>query len=158
MRTKEEILHSIQQNIHEYCDTHFKFDFDPKNPVIRVQETSYGADEINAVMQTLFSTMTTMGRQVSDFQEMYANYVGAKYGVMSNSGSSNNLLAIAALANPFTKNHMKPGDEVIVPALSWSTTIWPIVQHNLVPVFVDCDLDSFNLDLNKLENAIGPKT
>jgi len=158
MRSKEEILHSIQQNIHEYCDTHFKFDFDPKNPVIRVQETSYGADEINAVMQTLLSTMTTMGRQVSDFQEMYANYVGAKYGVMSNSGSSNNLLAVAALANPFTKNHMKPGDEVIVPALSWSTTIWPIVQHNLVPVFVDCDLDSFNLDLNKLENAIGPKT
>jgi CDP-6-deoxy-D-xylo-4-hexulose-3-dehydrase len=102
--------------------------------------------------------MTTMGKQVSDFQEMYAKYVGADYGVMSNSGSSNNLLAVAALANPFTKDHMKPGDEVIVPALSWSTTIWPIVQHNLVPVFVDCDINDFNLDINKLEKAIGPKT
>lgn len=109
-------------------------------------------------MKTLLSTMTTMGRQVADFQEMYANYVGSKYAVMSNSGSSNNLLAVAALANPFTPHHMKPGDEVIVPALSWSTTIWPLVQHNLVPVFVDCDLASFNLDLDKLEKAIGPKT
>lgn len=158
MNKKQELLDNIQQNIREYCDTQFKFGFDPANPAIRVQETSYGAEEIFAVMQTLLSTMTTMGKQVSDFQEMYANYVGAKYAVMSNSGSSNNLLAVAALANPFTKDHMKPGDEVIVPALSWSTTIWPIVQHNLIPVFVDCCLDDFNLDLNKLEKAIGPKT
>lgn len=158
MNKKQELLTKIQDNIKEYCDEFFKFDFDPANPVIRVQETSYGADEINAVMQTLLSTMTTMGRQVSDFQESYAKYVGAKYAVMSNSGSSNNLLAVAALANPFTPDHLNPGDEVIVPALSWSTTIWPIVQHNLVPVFVDCDLNDFNLDLNKLESAIGPKT
>jgi len=158
MTNKQDLLNKIQDNIQEYCDTFFKFGFDPANPVIRVQETSYGAEEINAVMQTLLSTMTTMGKQVSNFQEMYAKYVGAKYGIMSNSGSSNNLLSVAALANPFTKDHLKPGDEVIVPALSWSTTIWPIVQHNLIPVFVDCDLDSFNLDLNKLEAAIGPKT
>lgn len=158
MDKKQEILNKIQDNVNEYCDLFFKFEFDPANPVIRVQETSYGADEINAVMKTLLSTMTTMGRQVSDFQEMYANYVGAKYGVMSNSGSSNNLLSVAALANPFTKDHLNPGDEVIVPALSWSTTIWPLVQHNLIPVFVDCDLNDFNLDLNKLEAAIGPKT
>lgn len=158
MDKKQELINKIQDNIKEYCDTFFKFDFDPANPVIRVQETSYGAEEINAVMQTLLSTMTTMGRQVSDFQESYAKFVGANYAVMSNSGSSNNLLAVAALANPFTKDHLNPGDEVIVPALSWSTTIWPIVQHNLVPVFVDCDLNDFNLDLNKLESAIGPKT
>ena len=67
-------------------------------------------------------------------------------------------MSVAALANPFTKDHLKPGDEVIVPALSWSTTIWPIVQCNLVPVFVDCNIQDFNLDLNKLEKAIGPKT
>ena len=158
MTMKQTLLNKIEDNIKEYCDTFFKFDFDPANPIIRVQETSYGAEEINAVMQTLLSTMTTMGKQVSDFQEMYANYVGAQYAVMSNSGSSNNLLSVAALANPFTENHLNPGDEVIVPALSWSTTIWPLVQYNLMPVFVDCDLNTFNLDLNKLEAAIGPKT
>lgn len=158
MNTKQELLNKIQADIQEYCDSYFKFDFDPANPVIRVQETSYGAEEINAVMQTLLSTMTTMGKQVSDFQDMYAKYTGANYAVMSNSGSSSNLLAVAALSNPFTPNHLQPGDEVIVPALSWSTTIWPIVQHNLVPVFVDCSIQDFNLDLNKLEAAIGPKT
>ncbi|MBX3709367.1 MAG: aminotransferase class I/II-fold pyridoxal phosphate-dependent enzyme [Gammaproteobacteria bacterium] len=158
MNEKQELLNKIRDNIKEYCDIQFNFNFNPNDPVIRVQETSYGAEEINAVMQTLLSTMTTMGKQVSDFQEMYAKYVGANYAVMSNSGSSNNLLSVAALANPFTKDHLKPGDEVIVPALSWSTTIWPIVQHHLVPVFVDCDLRDFNLDLNQLENAIGPKT
>lgn len=158
MSKKQELLDKIRDNIAEYCATQFNFNFNPHDPVIRVQETSYGADEINAVMQTLLSTMTTMGKQVSQFQEMYAKYVGANYAVMSNSGSSSNLLSVAALANPFTHNYLKPGDEVIVPALSWSTTIWPIVQHNLIPVFVDCDLRDFNLDLNKLENAITPKT
>lgn len=158
MSNKEELLNTIKNNIKEYCDTNFHFDFDAANPAIRVQETSYGAEEINAVLETLLSTMTTMGKKVNLFQEQYANYVGAKYGVMSNSGSSSNLLAVAALANPFTKDHLKPGDEVIVPALSWSTTIWPVVQHQLVPVFVDCDLNDFNLDLNKLEAAITPKT
>ncbi len=99
-----------------------------------------------------------MGKKVRAFENQYAAYAGTKYGVMSNSGSSANLLAVAALANPFTRDYLKPGDEVIVPALSWSTTIWPIIQHNLIPVIVDCDLDDFNLDLNKLEAAIGPKT
>jgi CDP-4-dehydro-6-deoxyglucose reductase, E1 len=155
---QQELLNKIQENINDYCNTYFDFAFHPENPVLRVQETSYGGDEINAVVRTLLSTMTTMGKQVKEFQEQYAQYVGAKHAVMSNSGSSNNLLSVAALANPFTKDHLKPGDEVIVPALSWSTTIWPIVQYNLIPVFVDCDLHDFNLDLNKLESAIGPKT
>lgn len=77
---------------------------------------------------------------------------------MSNSGSSANLLAIAALCNFQTKDRLNAGDEVIVPALSWATTIWPLVQYNLVPVFVDCDPKTYNFDLNKLEDAITPKT
>lgn len=158
MNKQQALLEKIAENIDEYCNTYFDFAFHSEQPKIRVQETSYGGEEINAVVRTLLSTMTTMGQQVKEFQEQYAQYTGGKYAVMSNSGSSNNLLAIAALANPFTQNHMQPGDEVIVPALSWSTTIWPIVQYNLIPVFVDCDLDTFNFDLNKLEAAIGPKT
>ncbi len=99
-----------------------------------------------------------MWKEVRAFENQYADYVNVKHAVMSNSGSSANLLSIAALANPFTPNHLKAGDEVIVPALSWSTTIWPIIQHNLIPVLVDCHIDDFNLDLDKLEAAIGPKT
>lgn len=158
MSKQQELLNTIQSSVRDYCKNSFNFAFDPANPTVRLQETSYAGDEINAAIETLLSTYTTMGKKVRAFENQYASYVGSKYGVMSNSGSSNNLLSVAALANPFTPDYLKPGDEVIVPALSWSTTIWPLVQHNLVPVFVDCDLNDYNLDLNKLEKAIGPKT
>ena len=76
-------------------------------------------------------------------------------GVMNNSGSSANLLAVAALANPATKDGLRPGDEVIVPALSWSTTVWPVIQCGLKPVICDIDPATFNIDPNEIEKAIG---
>ena len=158
MTTKEIMLQKIKTDIQEYCDTFFDFEFKKDQPIVRLHEPTTSGDEIFAAVETMLSTYTTMGKKVRAFENQYAAYNGTQYGVMSNSGSSANLLAVAALANPVTPNHLKAGDEVIVPALSWSTTIWPLVQHNLVPVFVDCDLDDFNLDLNKLEQAIGPKT
>lgn len=158
MSKQQELLKNIQKDIKEYCDLAYDFSFNPEKPIVRLHEPTASGDEIFAAVDTMLSTFTTMGKKVRAFEKQYADYVGTQHGVMSNSGSSANLLAVAALANPFTKDYLKPGDEVIVPALSWSTTIWPLVQHNLVPVVVDCDLDSFNLDLNKLEKAIGPKT
>lgn len=158
MDKKQALLNTIQNNIKEYCDTYFDFSFKAENPMVHLHEPTTSGDEIFAAVETMLSTYTTMGKKVRAFEKQYADYAGTQYGVMSNSGSSANLLAVAALANPFTKDYLKPGDEVIVPALSWSTTIWPIIQHNLVPVIVDCDINSFNLDLNKLEQAIGPKT
>jgi CDP-6-deoxy-D-xylo-4-hexulose-3-dehydrase len=158
MKTKETMLQTIQDNINEYCDTFYDFSFKPENPAVHLHEPTTGGAEIFAAVETMLSTYTTMGKKVRAFENQYASYAGVKYGVMSNSGSSANLLAVAALANQVTPNYLKAGDEVIVPALSWSTTIWPLNQHNLVPVFVDCDLNDFNLDLNKLEAAIGPKT
>jgi len=159
MSTKQqELLQTIQRNIQEYCDTYFDFSFNPEKPVVRLHEPTASGAEINAAVETMLSTFTTMGKKVRAFESQYAAYAGTKHAVMSNSGSSANLLAVSALANPFTKDHLRPGDEVIVPALSWSTTIWPVIQNNLVPVIVDCDINDFNLDLNKLEQAIGPKT
>lgn len=158
MDNKQILLEKIKQQVKEYCETYFDFNFKPDAPNVRVQETTFNGDEINAVLETLLSTYTTMGKKTKDFEKQYADYVGGEYGIMTNSGSSNNLLTISALANPVTREHLKPGDEVIVPALSWSTTVWPVVQNNLMPVFVDCDLHDLNLDLNKLEQAIGPKT
>jgi len=155
---KQLLLQKIQDNIKEYCDQYFDFSFNSANPQVHLHEPTTGGDEIFAAVETMLSTYTTMGKKVRAFEKQYADYAGTQHSVMSNSGSSANLLAVAALANPFTPNYLKPGDEVIVPALSWSTTIWPIIQHNLVPVIVDCDINSFNLDLNKLEKAIGPKT
>jgi CDP-6-deoxy-D-xylo-4-hexulose-3-dehydrase len=152
------LLNRIETDINDYCDTVYNYAFNPEKPVVRLHEPTTTGAEIYAAVETMLSTYTTMGKKVRAFENQYAAYANTQYGVMSNSGSSANLLAVAALCNPFTPNHLKPGDEVIVPALSWSTTIWPLVQHQLIPVIVDCDINDFNLDLNKLEAAIGPKT
>ena len=149
---------SIFSDIADYCKQNHNFYFDPKNPVVRLHEPTFGAEEINAFLDQMLTTKVTMGKEVRKFEEKYAKEFGNKYAVMNNSGSSANLLAISAIANPLTKNNLKAGDEVIVPSLSWSTTVWPLIQHNLVPVLVDCDPKTFNLDLNKLESAITPKT
>jgi len=95
---------------------------------------------------------------VRAFEGEFAAKYGFGNGVMVNSGSSANLLAVAALANPETRDGLKPGDEVIVPALSWSTTVWPLVQSGLVPVIVDIDRATLNIDPNEIERATGPKT
>jgi CDP-6-deoxy-D-xylo-4-hexulose-3-dehydrase len=158
MTNKDSMLAKIKDNIQEYCDTFFDFTLKKENPIVRLHEPTAGADEVFAAVETMLSTFTTMGKKVRTFEKQYADYAGTQHGVMSNSGSSANLLAVAALANQVTPNYLKPGDEVIVPALSWSTTIWPLIQHNLIPVFVDCDISSLNFDLVKLEQAIGPKT
>src|SRR5471032_3321301 len=99
-----------------------------------------------------------MGPKVKKFEEMFCTEFGWTEGVMNNSGSSANLLAVAALANPVTEDGLRPGDEVIVPARSWSATVWPVIQCGLKPVIVDIDPVTFNIDPNEIERAIGPKT
>lgn len=154
MTLKDEIFSLVN----EYCNKNHNFKFNKENPIIRLHEPTFGAEEINAFLDQMLSTKVTMGPEVRKFEEQYAKMFGNKYAISNNSGSSANLLAISAIANPLTKNNLKPGDEVLVPSLSWSTTIWPLIQHNLIPVLVDCDPKTFNLDLNKLESAITAKT
>ncbi len=151
---KEQIFSSIS----DYCKQVHNFSFDKSNPVIRLHEPTFSHEEINVFLDQMLSTNVTMGKEVRKFEEQYAREFGHKYGVMNNSGSSANLLAIAAIANPMTRNNLVAGDEVIVPSLSWSTTVWPLIQSGLIPVFVDCDAQTFNFDLNKLEAAINSKT
>jgi CDP-6-deoxy-D-xylo-4-hexulose-3-dehydrase len=103
--------------------------------------------------------MFTMGPKVAQFECDFAKYIGSKYAVMVNSGSSANLLMVAALF--YTKNQdlrLIPGDEVIVPAVSWSTTYYPLYQYGLKIKFVDIDLQTLNYDLEELSQAIGPNT
>jgi CDP-6-deoxy-D-xylo-4-hexulose-3-dehydrase len=99
-----------------------------------------------------------MGSKVKTFEKEFAKMFGFGHGVMNNSGSSANLLGVAAISNPATPDGLRPGDEVIVPALSWSTTVWPLVQYGLVPVIVDIDPETLNIDPKQIERAIGPKT
>lgn len=151
-------LAAVDGTIQAYCDAHHHFSFNPADPVVRLHEPSFSAAEIQAVVHCMLSTQVTMSEKVRQFEGEFARSIHSAQGIMVNSGSSANLLAIAALTNPVTPDHLKAGDEVIVPALSWSTTIWPLIQCNLVPVFVDIDPNTLNLNPVAIEQAIGPKT
>ncbi|MBF0332211.1 MAG: DegT/DnrJ/EryC1/StrS family aminotransferase [Alphaproteobacteria bacterium] len=148
----------IAEGIAEWCRANHDYSFDPANPVVRLHEPTFGAEEIDAAVECLLTTRITMGPKVKGFEADFKAHLGTTNATMVNSGSSANLLAIAALANPETRDALRPGDEVIVPALSWSTTVWPLVQMGLVPVIVDIDRDTLNIDPNEVERAIGPKT
>jgi CDP-6-deoxy-D-xylo-4-hexulose-3-dehydrase len=128
MANKEALRDAVFKAVEAYCAADFGYSFDPKNPIVRLHEPTFSAGEINAALECLLSTYVTMGPKVKKFEEVFASTFGWTDGVMNNSGSSANLLAVAALANPATKDGLKPGDEVIVPALSWSTTVWPVIQ------------------------------
>ena len=125
---------------------------------IRLHEPTYNYEEITEVNKILLSSNLTFGKKTKQFENNFSKYIKTKDSVYVNSGSSANLLALSVLTNPFFKNHLKPGDEVIVPALSWSTSVWPIIQCNLVPVFVDVDPITLNIDPKKIKEAITKKT
>lgn len=113
--------------------------------------------EYAAIQRVIDSGMFTMGQEVQRFERDFAAYVGSRHAVMVNSGSSANLLMVGALF--FTKeNKLQPGDEVIVPAVSWSTTYYPLHQYGLKLRFVDIDLETLNYDVTQLEAAITDKT
>ncbi|MCR8679287.1 MULTISPECIES: DegT/DnrJ/EryC1/StrS family aminotransferase [Campylobacter] len=113
--------------------------------------------ELNAINEVIKSDIFTMGKKVAEFERDFAKFVGSKYAVMTSSGSTANLIATAALF--YTKNaKLKRGDEVIVPAVSWSTTYYPLHQYGLRLKFVDVDLQTLNYDLEALKNAITDKT
>ncbi|WP_039753452.1 DegT/DnrJ/EryC1/StrS family aminotransferase [Chromobacterium haemolyticum] len=119
--------------------------------------TTWNQDEYAAIQRVIDSGMFSMGKEVAAFEKDFAEWVGCKHVVMVNSGSSANLAMIGALF--FRKEKpLKAGDEVIVPAVSWSTTYYPLQQYGLKLKFVDIDKDSLNLDLTQLELAITDKT
>jgi CDP-6-deoxy-D-xylo-4-hexulose-3-dehydrase len=120
---------------------------------------TWGQEEQAAMQRVIASGMFTMGENVKAFERDFASYVGSQHCVMVNSGSSAILLMVAALC--YTKNpklKLNRGDEVIVPAVSWSTTYYPLYQYGLKIKFVDIDLETLNYDLDQLEMAVTDDT
>jgi CDP-6-deoxy-D-xylo-4-hexulose-3-dehydrase len=119
--------------------------------------TTWGPEEVEAIQRVIASDRYTMGPYVAAFEEAFAAYHGSKYAVMVNSGSSANLLCVAALF--YKKDRpLQRGDEVIVPAISWATTYHPLQQYGLKLKIVDVELDTINMDTSQLEAAMGPRT
>jgi CDP-6-deoxy-D-xylo-4-hexulose-3-dehydrase len=121
-------------------------------------EQAFDAEEIISVVDVIVSGQLTMSSKVREFEKKIAEYVNAPYAVMVNSGSSANLLAMAVASNPLRHRYFKSGDEILVPAVCWSTSVWPIAQMNLKPVFVDVDPKTLNIDLRDAKKKLTSKT
>lgn len=119
--------------------------------------STWDEKEIQAINSVIEKDTYTMGSDVKKFEDDFSKFVNSKYAVMVNSGSSANLIAVAAMF--YTKNpKLKRGDEVIVPAVSWSTTYFPLQQYGLKLKFVDVDIHSLNFDLEQLKSAVTDTT
>jgi len=118
---------------------------------------TWGQEEIDAMHKVIDSGIFTMGENVAEFEKQFAKYVDSKYCVMVNSGSSANLLMVAALLYK-NESPLKRGDEIIVPAVSWGTSYFPLYQYGLKLRFVDIDIETLNYDLDQLEDAVTSKT
>jgi CDP-6-deoxy-D-xylo-4-hexulose-3-dehydrase len=118
---------------------------------------TWGAEELAAIERVIASNRFTIGPYVACFEQAFAHYHGRKYAVMVNSGSSANLLCVAALF--YKKDRpLQRGDEVIVPAISWATTYHPLQQYGLRLKIVDIEIDTLNMDTRQLAAAMSPRT
>ncbi len=118
-----------------------------------------GFEEMANMIDATLDMWLTAGRFNDTFETEFAKYLGVKYALTTNSGSSANLLAISALtSHKLGERRLKKGDEVITVAAGFPTTVNPIVQNGLVPVFVDCEIDTYNIDVTKIQQAVSDKT
>ncbi len=158
--TMEELRQQILLLVAEYTRLrHAPAAFVPGETVIPVSGKVFGAEEVcNAVDASLDFWLTT-GRFNADFERRLADFLGIRWAVTVNSGSSANLLAIAALTSPkLGSRALAPGDEVITVAAGFPTTVNPAVQYGLIPVFVDVDIPTYNIQPAAIRAAITPKT
>ena len=160
MKTQESLKSEIFTKIREYYQlAHKKEDFIPGKSNIPYAGRIYDENEMINLVDSALEFWLTAGRFANQFEEEFATFLGVKHCLLTNSGSSANLLAISALTSPTLGNkQLKPGDEVITLAAGFPTTINPIIQNNLIPVFVDVKLGTYNIMCDKIEDAISDKT
>jgi CDP-6-deoxy-D-xylo-4-hexulose-3-dehydrase len=121
-------------------------------------ENAFSNFDILKGINVLLSRRITMSQITKRFERQFGKFIGSKYCLMVNSGSSANLLAFFALINPKKKNRLKRGDECLVPAVCWSTSLWPIIQSGLKPRFIDVELNNFSPSLKIIKKNINKKT
>lgn len=159
LRTEQERAQELRRAIHNLVREYTELMHQPANiRQLELVRLLYGEEEIIAAIDVLLDDRITMGPRVAAFEDDWSAYLPAEFSVMVNSGSSANLMILSALAFPGTEGCLQPGDEVILPAVAWSTSLFPIAQVGCVPVLVDVDLDTLNVDPTEVEAAITPKT
>lgn len=132
--------------------------FEPGETWVQYAGSVFDEKEVNAMVDTILDGWFGLGQKAEDLEKEIANYLKVKGSILVNSGSSANLLAIAGLMSPLLKDRLKEGDEIITPACGFPTTVNPIIQHGLVPVFIDVEIGTYNINPDILEKALSKKT
>jgi CDP-4-dehydro-6-deoxyglucose reductase, E1 len=136
-----------------------KGSFIPGKTMINYSGRVYDEKELVNLVDSSLDFWLTAGRFAADFEKKLAHFIGVRYCMLVNSGSSANLLAMTALTSPkLGKRRLVPGDEVITVACGFPTTLNPILQNGLVPVFIDVELGTYNIDTGKIEKALSKRT
>ncbi len=154
---EQELRNKVKEAAKEYYSAVYgkkrEFDYIPPSGKL------LGEEELMNMIDASLDMWLTAGRFNKEFETKFAKYLGVKFALSTNSGSSANLLAFSALtSHKLGERALKKGDEVISVAAGFPTTINPILQHGMVPVFVDCEVGTYNIDADKIEEAITPKT
>jgi CDP-4-dehydro-6-deoxyglucose reductase, E1 len=154
--TRTEILDLVGQY---YQERHAPAAFDPERDPVHYAGRVYGHAEMRALVDSSLDFYLTASRYTEAFEAGFAEYLGLSDALFVNSGSSANLVALTALTSPkLGDRRLKPGDEVITVAAGFPSTVSPIVQNGLMPVFVDVRLGDYNADPDRLREAISPRT
>jgi CDP-4-dehydro-6-deoxyglucose reductase, E1 len=155
-KVRKEIMELTSQYVE---NSHAKKSFIPGKSFIPVSGKVFGKKEVQMLVSSSLDFWLTTGRYNQEFEKQLGNFLGIKFAMTTNSGSSANLLALSSLtSDQLGERSLKPGDEVITVAAGFPTTVNPILQNNLVPVFVDVKIPTYVIDENLIEENITKKT
>jgi len=156
----EQLRHRILDLVADYHRQAFApGSFVPGTSPVPVSGRVFDASEIQNLVESALDFWLTTGRFAEQFERAFAKFTGVNYAVLVNSGSSANLLAVSCLTSfKLGERRLQPGDEVITVAAGFPTTVNPIIQNGLVPVFVDVEIPRYNIDVSLLEEAVSSKT
>ncbi|MBW7958868.1 MAG: lipopolysaccharide biosynthesis protein RfbH [Anaerolineae bacterium] len=155
----EELRQSILAQVAEYYEkAHHDRPFVPGKSTVHYAGRVFDEAEIQNMVSAVLDFWLTAGPYAEEFEKQLGKFIGVREVIPVNSGSSANLVALTTLCSRKIPNGLRPGDEVIVPAVSFPTTVNPTIQNRLTPVFVDSCLGDFNLDISQLEEAVSPRT
>ena len=159
-KSAETIRQEIQNLVAEYFSVAFPVEsFEPGKSAIPVSRKVFDHEEVQKLVDSSLDFWLTTGRFAEEFEREFAKVMGVRHALLCNSGSSANLLALSTLTSPHLKERaLREGDEVLTVAAGFPTTVNPIYQNRLTPVFVDVNLGTYDAQIERLAEAIGPRT
>ena len=159
-KTEQHLRARILEMVKEYHDVKYvNREYIPGKTPVRYAGRVFDEKELQLLVDASLDFWLTSGRYSEQFEAEFADFVGAEYALLTNSGSSANLLALTALTSHLLgERRLKPGDEVITVAAGFPTTVNPIIQNGLIPVFLDIELGTYNIKVEELNKALSPKT